>query len=539
MKADLIFAGGTVITVNETDDIATACALRGDRIVYVGDDAGALELRGNDTRMVCLEGRTLLPGFIEAHCHIMGWGSSISGLDLKSAESVDEIKTLVADRAHGLAPGSWIRGRGYNQLNLAEKRHPTRWDLDEVAPDHPAWLTRCCGHILVANSAALNLAGLEDSSVDPPGGVMDRDAEGRLTGVLRETAKDPVLEVGSLPPSELRKHYLAGCADLLRWGITSAHDMGRSVTVRELMGWHREEKVPLRVFATVSHTVDADQWPDLGGDIYFLQGDRRFRIGHMKVFADGSSSGPTAATREPYACDPDDYGVVVTSGEEITSSYVTANRLGFPVTAHAVGDLGIQLVLDGQEVAMRDRPRRGLSRHYTSAPRHRIEHCAMAFSDLRHRIKAASVIPVGQAVFLTDYGDNYVNDYGEERAASMFPFRSFLREGVPAVLSSDAPVSHPDPLAGLAAACERTSRRGQVLGADERITLMEAIRCYTLHGAYAEYAEDVRGSIEVGKLGDLALVDAPLLDLDPVDLVRCKVDMTVIGGEVVYERDGS
>lgn len=539
MKADLIFTGGTVITVNETDDIATACALRGDRIVYVGDDEGALELRGSDTRMVCLEGRTLLPGFIEAHCHIMGWGSSISGLDLKSAESMDEIKTLVADRAHGLAPGSWIRGRGYNQLNLAEKRHPTRWDLDEVAPDHPAWLTRCCGHILVANSAALNLAGLEDSSVDPPGGVMDRDAEGRLTGVLRETAKDPVSEVGSLPPSELRKHYLAGCADLLRWGITSAHDMGRSVTVRELMGWHREEEVPLRVFATVSHTVDADQWPDLGGDIYFLQGDRRFRIGHMKVFADGSSSGPTAATREPYACDPDDYGVVVTSGEEITSSYVTANRLGFPVTAHAVGDLGIQLVLDGQEVAMGDRPRRGLSRHYTSAPRHRIEHCAMAFSDLRHRIKAASVIPVGQAVFLTDYGDNYVNDYGEERAASMFPFRSFLREGVPAVLSSDAPVSHPDPLAGLAAACERTSRRGQVLGADERITLMEAIRCYTLHGAYAEYAEDVRGSIEVGKLGDLALVDAPLLDLDPVDLVRCKVDMTVIGGEVVYERDGS
>ena len=539
MKADLIFTGGTVITVNETDDIATACALRGDRIVYVGDDAGALELRGNDTRMVCLEGRTLLPGFIEAHCHVMGWGSSISGLDLTSAESIDQIKTLVADTAGDLAPGTWIRGRGYNQLNLAEKRHPTRWDLDEVAPDHPVSLTRCCGHILVANSTALELAGLDDASVDPPGGVMDRDDEDRLTGVLRETAKDPVSQVGSPPPSDLRKHYLAGCADLPRWGITSAHDMGRSVTVRKLMQWHREEEVPLRVFATVSHTVDADEWPDLGGDIYFLQGDRRFRIGHMKVFADGSSSGPTAATREPYACDPDDYGVVVTSGEEITSSYVTANRLGFPVTAHAVGDLGIQLVLDGQETAMMDRPRRGLSRQYPSSPRHRVEHCAMAFADLRHRIKAASVIPVGQAVFLTDYGDNYINDYGEERAASMFPFRSFLEEGIPAVLSSDAPVSHPDPLAGLSAACERSSRSGQVLGADERITLMEAIRCYTLHGAYAEYAEDVRGSIEVGKLADLALVNAPLLELDPVDVASCKVDMTVIGGQVVYEREGS
>ncbi len=539
MQADLIFTGGTVITVNRTDDIASACALRGDRIVYVGDDAGALALRGRDTRMICLEGRTLLPGFVEAHCHVMGWGSSLSGLDLKSAGSIDEIKAQVAGRAEALAPGSWIRGRGYNQLNLAERRHPTRWDLDAVAPDHPVWLTRCCGHILVANSLALQLGGLTEDSADPPGGVIDRDDGGRPTGVLRETAREPIARVGALPPSELREHYLAGCSDLLRWGITSAHDMGRSVTVRELMRWHAEGEVPLRVFATVSHIVDADLWPDRGGDIYFLEGDQRFRIGHLKVFADGSSSGPTAATREPYACDPDDCGVVVTSGEDITSAYMHANRLGFPVTAHAVGDLGIELTLTGQEAASRDRPRRGLSPGYPSSPRHRIEHCAMASADLRRRIKSASVIPVGQAVFLEDYGDNYINDYGPKRAASMFPLRSFLREGICVALSSDAPVSHPDPLVGLAAACERTSRRGRVLGADERITLMEAIRCYTLHGAYAEYAEDVRGSIEVGKLADFALVGAPLLEVDPGDLGSCEVDMTVIGGQVVYERHRS
>ena len=159
----------------------------------------------------------------------------------------------------------------------------------------------------------------------------------------------------------------------------------------------------------------------------------------------------------------------------------------------------------------------------------------MAFVDLRRRMKTEGVIPVGQAVFLLDYGDNYIHDYGPGRAAAMFPFRSFLREGIPVALSSDAPVSHPNPLMGLSAACARMSRGGQVLGVDERITLMEAIRCYTLHGAYAEFAEDVRGSIEVGKLADLAVVGAPLPETDPADLCRCAVDMTVIGGQVVHE----
>ncbi|MFO8060714.1 MAG: amidohydrolase [Bacillota bacterium] len=536
MKADIIFTGGTVITVNGTDDIASACAVAGDRIVFVGDDAGAEELRGPDTRVISLAGRTLLPGFVEAHCHVMGWGSHISGLDLKTAASVGEIVRMVADRAETLPPGSWIRGRGYNQLNLAEKRHPTRWDLDEAAPDHPVWLTRCCGHILVANSLALQLGGLADDSPDPPGGVMDRDESGRLTGVLRETAREPVAAAGALPPSELREHYVVGCSDLLRWGITSAYDMGRSATVRDMMSWHVEEEIPLRVSAVVSNVQDAELWPDRGGDIHFLQVDGRFRIGHMKVFVDGSSSGPTAATREPYACDPEDCGVVVTPQEEITSLYVRANRLGFSLTAHAVGDRGIEMTITGQELAMRDRPRRGLSAGYPSFPRHRIEHCAMAFPDLRRRLKAASVIPVAQPIFMADYGDNYINDYGSRRAAAMFPLRSFLSEGIPVALGSDAPVSHPNPLASLEAACRRMSRGGKVLGEEERITLLEAIRCHTLHGAYAEFAEDVRGSIEVGKLADLAVVGAPLLEVDPAGLSHCEVDMTVIGGQVVHER---
>ncbi len=534
MQADLIFAGGTVLTVNPDDYVASAVAVVGDRIVYVGTEEEALAWKGPDTLVVQLDGRTLLPGLIEAHCHIMGWGSAISGLDLTGAASIGEIKELVRKRSEDLDAGCWIRGRGYNQLHLAEGRHPDRWDLDEVSKDHPVVLTRCCGHIGVVNSRALNEAGLTDDSLDLPGGVMDRDEDGRLTGVLRETARDPVKEVSSPPSVQLREWYAAGCADLVRWGITSAHDMGREGTTCDIAGWHSSEKIPLRVFATVPPEEMDEVWSG-GGHLRFLQGNRYFRTGHMKLFADGSSSGPTAATREPYASDPADCGIQVTSQKEIIDIFLRANRLGFSLTAHAVGDRGIEMVLNGQEAALGDRPRRGVRPGYSRVPRHRIEHCAMAFSDLRQRIKDMSIIPVGQTIFLHDYGDNYAGDYGVARARSMFPMRSLLDAGIPVALSSDAPVSHPNPLAGMAAACSRKSRGGEVLGGKERISLTDALRCYTMHGAYAEFAEDIKGSIEVGKLADFAVVDAPLLELGGDELVDCSVDMTVIAGEVVYD----
>lgn len=535
MSLDLLFHGGEVITVDPQNSICSAVGIRGDRIVYVGDEGGARDLVTPGTQVVDLKGRSLVPGFIEAHCHVLGWGTYIDGLDLKGASSVSEVASLVGDMAQDVPKGEWIRGRGYNQLNLEERRHPNRWDLDAAAPHHPVYLVRCCGHITVANSRALELAGLEDDSPDPPGGVMDRDDRGRLNGVLRETAQHPVRTAGEIPEETLREHYSAGCADLIKWGITSAHDMGRPVTAETLASWHRADRIPLRVFATLSPD-DEHLLPDRGGSITYLGGDLFFRFGHLKVFADGSSSGPTAATREPYACDPGDRGVVVTSQEEITSWFTRANGMGFSVTAHAVGDRGIEMTLAGQEAASKDRPRRGLNGEYSSVPRHRIEHCAMAFPDLRRRMKALSVIPAGQAIFLEEYGDNYLNDYGPQRAESMFPLKSFWQEGIPVALSSDAPVSHPDPLKGLAAAMNRRTRAGQVLGPGEKLTLQEAIRCYTLHGAYAEHAEDLKGSIQVGKLADLAVVDGPLAEAGPDEVAEMRVDMTVVGGQVQYQR---
>ncbi|MEX2356038.1 MAG: amidohydrolase [Thermaerobacterales bacterium] len=538
-RADLIFVRGQVVTVDPQDRVVSALAVRGDRIVYVGDDRGALAWKGSGTRVVDLEGRTLTPGLIDAHCHLVGEGSIDDTIDLKwpAVKSIAAIKVRVAEAARQQPPGTWIRGRGYNQNKLTEQRHPTRADLDPVAPEHPVILTRTCGHITACNTLALKAAGLALAEPDPQGGIFDRDSEGRLNGVCRETARERARVASAFTAGELRSHYRTACWSYVRQGVTSAHDMGRPVTTPDLMRWHMEDDLPLRVFAFVSNTVDDGLLPDEGGPLCFLQGGPMFRVGHYKLFADGSSSGPTAATREPYTVDPENCGILIYTQEEIDAMYRRANRLGWPTSAHAVGDRGIEMVLNGQERAMLDRPRGGvdLSPAYSVNPRHRIEHCAMAFPDLRARLRRSGVVPVAQAVFLYEFGDGYVRDYGPERGGLMMPCKSFLREGIPVAGSSDAPVTSSSVLLGLSTTCTRRSQSGQVIGREECLTPLEAIRIYTLHGAYAEFQEDVKGSLEVGKLADLTVFSQPLLDVNPVEWPDLDVDMTVVGGRLLHE----
>jgi predicted amidohydrolase YtcJ len=570
-NADMIFRGGPVVTVDPQNRIAQAVAVRGDRIVYVGDTAGADEWKGPRTRVVDLRGRTLLPGLIEAHCHIAGVGAFHRSINLKwpHVRSIEDVKFRVAEAARAQAPGSWIVGRGYNQLKLDEGRHPNRFDLDAAAPDHPVLLVRGCGHIAAVNSRALALAGITAATADPPGGLMDRDEHGAPLGVLRERAAEPVRRAADRTADQHRADYRLGCETLVKMGYTSAHEMGRPISIDLLQAWHGADGHQLRVFAVVSKVEDEALLPDVGGPLFFRMGDLRFRVGHYKLFADGSSSGPTAATRAPYATDPANRGIVIWPQDVVIESYVRANRLGFPVTAHAVGDRGIDIVLTGQEAALKDRPRAGLTAAarelagvgvsaggatdgghragptgrlpemaatYGTSPRHRIEHCAMATPDLRRRIRAAGVIPIAQAVFLWEYGDGYLHDYGPERGAAMFPIRSLLREGIPVALSSDAPVTTAEPMRGLSVTLTRTSQTGQVVGPDERVGILDAIRCYTLHGAFAELSEDLKGSVEVGKLADLTLLGAPILDLTPDELIDVPTQMTVIGGRVAYEQ---
>jgi predicted amidohydrolase YtcJ len=530
MSADLVFLGGRVHTVDAADTIAQAVALSGGRIAAVGADADVRGLVGPKTEVVDLRGRSLLPGFVDAHCHLVSLGMSMSSIDCKAPglQSIEALQKAVRERGATQPAGTWIRGRGYDQSRLAERRHRNRLDWDAVAPAHPVIFTRTCGHIASVNSCALALARIDDATPDPPGGRYDRGG-GRNLGVAYETAQTP-LQVAALPSrAELETALLEADRAYLAAGCTSVHDAGGLVgpafaPCQDLVAAGR---VRLRIYAFA--TVNSLEHPLLGllaSGLHSGLGDERLRLGAFKVMTDGSSSGPTAATRAPYTSDGTDCGILYWKQDELDGLLGRAHRLGFQCTVHAVGDRAIEQTLDAMARAQREAPRERL--------RHRIEHCGICPPDLQQRVQAQGIVPAMQPAFFWEFGDGYIRNYGRKRADTMFPARSLIARGVRVAGSSDAPVTHWAPLFGIEQALTRRTMDGDVCGPAERVDLATAIRMHTLNGAYAAFDERHKGSVEVGKLADLVVL-AEEESRGPNDRRRhVGVAMTVLGGEVVY-----
>ncbi len=533
MPADLIFLSGRVHTVNRAEEIAQAVAIEGDRIVAVGRDDDVKALKGPKTRVVELNGRSLLPSFIDAHCHLASLGMVFVSIDGKAPgmQSIEVLKKAVYQRAHALPPGTWIRGRGYDHSRLVERRHPNRIDWDEVAPNHPVIFTRTCGHIASVNSRALELAGITDGKPDPPGGKYDRDG-GRNLGVAYETAQTP-LQFAAMPtPEEYRDALIRADAAYIMAGATSVHDAGGLVGLPAFSACQdvfEASRMRLRVYAFA--TVNSRQHPAMGvldAGVRTGLGDQHLRLGAFKVMTDGSSSGPTAATREPYACDKSDSGILYWSQEDLDDLLGTAHRRGFQCTVHAVGDKAIDQTLTAMARAQQAHPRSGV--------RHRIEHCGICPPDLQARVARLGIVPAMQPAFFWEFGDGYIRNYGRQRADVMFPAVSLMRAGVRVAGSSDAPVTHYAPLFGIEQALTRRTSDGDVCGASEAVDLSAAIRMHTLHGAYASFEEGVKGSIEVGKLADLCVLSEDIARVPVARLRELPIAMTVLGGEVVFER---
>lgn len=531
MRAELIFAGGRVHTVNATKEIVEAVAVGGGRILAVGSDAVVRPLAGAGTRVIELSGRSLLPGFIDAHAHFASLGAAMTAIDCKAPgmQSIVALQEAVRQRATAQPPGTWIRGRGYDQSRLAEKRHPNRGDWDAVAPDHPVIFTRTCGHIASVNSRALALAGIDDHTADPPGGRYDR-ADGRNLGVAYETAQAP-LQVAATPSrDEYREALLRANRAYLAAGCTSVHDAGGLLgpAFAPCQDLVEAGQIQVRLYAFA--TVDSRAHPLMGMLASGLRsglGDERLRLGAFKVMTDGSSSGPTAATREPYTSNCYDHGILYWSQEDLDELIGRAHRQGFQCTVHAVGDQAIDQTLGAMAHAQREFPRQGL--------RHRIEHCGICPRDLQGRVHAQGIVPVMQPAFFWEFGDGYIRNYGQHRADTMFPARSLNGRGVPVAGSSDAPVTSHAPLFGIEQALTRATIEGQVCGADERVDLTTAIRMHTINGAYASFEEHLKGSLEPGKLADLVVLAEDLARVPATGLRHVGVLMTVVGGQVVYE----
>ena len=536
-KADLIIVNGKIITLNQQDEIAEALAVNDGRIVGVGSNAEIEALAENAANIINLGGRTVTPGFVESHCHPPDAGTKLRfEVDLRYAASIDEIINSIKQKAEELPSGNWLKGFGYNDSNLEENRHPTRWDLDKATTEHPVFLGRMDGHLGVANSLALKLAEIKKETPDPDGGRFDKDPQTEEpNGVLRENALNNIITL--IPPysiNEIKEGILTACHQLAKWGITSFNDAwvvhDSMATYQELLS---ENKLPLRVgmmivgIPALECSGYLNEMKSLGLKAGF--GNGRLRIYGTKFMCDGSMSGLTAALHQPYSNDPDEYGITVCSEEELEVGIVEAHQAGLRPVTHAIGDRAIDRVLDAIEKALKERP----------DPDHRmsIEHCNIPTKEAIDRMKRLGVLPSSSAGFLYELGPAHILGIGPERIKRYFPHRTYLEKGILSVGNSDWPVTSGNIVQQLYGLVTRKCYSGERVGPEQAIGIKDALRLYTINGAYASFEENMKGSIEPGKFADMAVLDRDILNIPEEEIKDIKIEMTLVGGEIVYKRD--
>lgn len=529
---DIVFINGNVITVNQNNKICEAIAIKEEKIIFVGSNKEVETYIGEKTKKIDLKGRSLLPGFIDSHVHMAVYGMNALGIDCRypGVKSIDDIKNLIKDASDKMPKGEWIRCWGYDHSKLKENRHPTRWDLDEAAPNHPVILTRTCAHISTHNSKSLELAGIDENSESPAGGEIEKK-EGIPTGIMKENAHMNMLKVSKFSKEELIKGLKRANDDFVKQGITSLHDAGGYSAVQMAAMQEAIEKkiVNIRIYSIIFSFVEnisfIKDYVKIG--LYSNFGNERFKLGPIKIMTDGSSSGPTAATNEPYSNGSGSRGIMCMTKEEIEDCILEAHVAGYQVTAHAVGDRAIEQVIGAIEKALKVMPKKN--------HRHRIEHCAIVNEKIISKIKQLGIIPIPQPTFLYEFGDGYMVNFGENRVNKMFPCKTFVQNNIICAGSSDCPITFINPLLGIHMAVNRMTQTGQKISQEEKISVEEAIRMYTYNGAYASFEENIKGSLEVDKLADLVVLSENILECSKEKIKEIAVDMTMIGGKIISQ----
>ena len=521
-SADTIFRNGVLWTGRDGPVGATALAVAAGRIVAVGSEHDVLNLQDPHTRIIDLEGGSLLPGFVDAHAHIWKIGHLLTTLlDVRGATSLADLAGRLTGRAQALSPGAWLYGRGYNEAKFADGKGPTRRDLDAVVRDRPVVLMRTCAHIIACNSRALDLAGIGADTAAPAGGEIDRDERGEPTGVLRETAIGLVLRHIPQPtPDEYADMITAAMRHQLSYGITSTNDAG---VIPELADVYRamdaDQRLPARINVMALGMIDG------GGPLPLPAGRHRsdhLRIDTIKFLADGGLSGATAALGVPYR-HADTRGVLRLKLEQFLSLARQAHDNGWRIATHAIGDRAIEQVLQVYE-ALGPGPMR-----------HRIEHLGLPTPHQLARAARAGIIAAPQTIFVRELGLNFRRYLPDALFAHVYPVRAMLDAGITVALSSDAPVVENDsPLAGIQAAMLRVDAEGQPVASNQAITLDEALDAYTRGGAVASGDDGERGCLRVGMLADLTMLSGNIRKTPPEALTTLRVTGTWIGGQRVY-----
>ncbi len=541
---DLAFKNGKVITVNGNDEIAEAVGIKGNKIVFVGSSAELDTLIDSHTRVIDLAGRTLMPGINDSHFHPILNGMLGTELDSamidttnKNCPSLAAMLELIREAAKIKKPGQWISMMGYEPLLFPEKRHPTIEELDAAAPDNPVHCMHGGGHICMYNTKALAYLGVykpEDAAKYPPDEVEVID--GKLTGMVRGHTHFWLWGQVEYTEEQQRKAALKSQKICLEKGITSVGDMGEcdrpSYHVMQKLCRSGEFKIRSymalhSIFGKPFSKEDNEHFLKLG----FMTGlgDEHFRIGPCKFMIDGGTGGPSCATREPYSHDPSLPREKGWERQEVIDYIRMINAAECQATAHAIGDEAIEYMVEGYEAAFAEDPT-------LPQRRHRIEHCTIVDQDLIDRMAKMNICPSVNAGVVCLLGKNLAKFYGPERNRYLGALRSMLDAGIMCSLHSDAP-SAPCGFQIIDGAVNRYDR-AQNFQCDrtQAVTLLEAIRCCTLNAAYQSFEEDIKGSIEPGKLADVIVLDRDILDMDTMDLDKVQVDMTVIDGVIEYTR---
>ncbi len=525
-RAELILHHGNIFTIDDRQPKAEAVAIAGGRFFAVGSNDDVLNLKSAATRRIDLEGKTVVPGFIDAHTHLGYSGlRHLTRLDC-DLRSIDAIKDAIRAYARETPVGEWVAGFKYDDTKTAEGRALTRADLDEVAPEHPVFIEHRGGHTAYVNSLALERAGIGEDTPDPQGGHRGRDASGRLNGKLEENA---AFTMSDLLPAEFSREQAREGVKLIsammaRSGVTSAHDaLGAPDDLRAYQDSREAGELALRVY-TLIDVQYLDAMIEAG--VRTGLGDEWVKVGPVKLLCDGSISERTARLSEPFIGSPDDYGILVTEEGELYAQARKAHEAGWQVAVHANGDVGIDITLRVLERVQRELPRED--------PRFRLEHCTIVNDDLIARIRSLGAIPNPFSTYVYYHGEKMIY-YGAERLEHMFAVRSFLDAGIKVTQTSDYPPGPFEPMMALQSSVTRTDMNGTVWGPSQKVSVLEAIRVGTLHGAHASFEENDKGSIEAGKLADLVVLGQDPTEVDPSTLIDIPVERTMVGGRWVHE----
>lgn len=560
-NADLIIVNAKIYTVDAGNSRAEAIAIRGSRIVAVGSSQD-IQNQYTSQNIIDAKGKTIIPGLIDAHAHVLGLGIALTELNLVGTTSSQQIVELVAQRAKQLKPGEWIRGRGWDQndwgTGTGEKPFPTAAILDNVAPNNPVILSRIDGHAIWVNNKAMELAGIRiDTRREVDGGKIIRDGKGLPTGIFVDNAEDIITNiVPEYSKEEKIAMYKRAFDECVRYGLTGVHDMGIDKTDFEIYReFAQKDQLPIRVYGLIGGT--GTLWNEMlnSGPLNDVV-SYHFSVRGIKLYMDGALGSRGAALIEPYNDEPENRGLVRLLPDSVQMVTEQALEKGFQVCVHAIGDRANRIVLDEFEKAGKKYPAQA------TEARLRVEHAQVIAPDDIPRFKRLNVIPSMQPTHATSDMYWVQTRLGPERVLGAYAWRSLIDDGNIIASGSDFPVEHPNPLYGFYAAITRQDNEGLPrnatdvmqkfqLSADgiqgaanfdggwypkQRLTREEALRSFTVWAAFAEFAENNKGSIEEGKLADLVILSKDIMTVEPKEILNTEIEMTIVGGMIRYKK---